>query len=87
MHETHVQTVRQLTMQTLTELGSLSVAPPRETLLIRDGNYFGQRFERDDFRAVWFVEENQLKFYGPDGLVIKSVQPFPNQDQKPAKAA
>ena len=87
MHETHVQTVRQLVMQTFTELGSRSVAPPRETLLICDGNYFGRRFARDEFRAVWFIEENQLKFSGQDGLVMRTVQPFGRPGQEHSKAA
>ena len=87
MHETHVQTVRHLVMQTFTELGSESVAPPRETLLIRDGDYIGRRFDREKFRAVWFIEENQLKFSDQDGHVIRAVQPFGRPAPERSKAA
>jgi hypothetical protein len=41
-----------------------SVAPvPRETILIRDGYYCGRRFHTDQHRAVWFIEEDELKIY------------------------
>ena len=41
-----------------------------ETILIRDGNYCGRRFDGGDLRAVWFVEERELKVYGAEGAVI-----------------
>ncbi len=35
----------------------------RETLLIRDEFYVGRRFYTESHRAVWFIEEDQLKIY------------------------
>ena len=37
-----------------------------ETILIRDGFYCGRSFVCDGLRAVWFVEENVLKFFNRD---------------------
>lgn len=38
-----------------------------ETILIRDGFYCGRRFSLGRLRAVWFLEEQVVKFYGEDG--------------------
>ena len=42
-----------------------------ESLLIRSGTYCGHRFEKDGFRAVWFIEEEQIKLYGKDGQLLR----------------
>jgi hypothetical protein len=67
--------IRKVIRDTFTELGSATDDPPREALLIRDGTYCGHRFKRGSLEAVWFVEENQVKFYGTDGRVVKVVSP------------
>ncbi len=82
-----VHSIRQLIRETFFKLGSTSTAPPREMLLIRDGNYCGHRFQCDELQAVWFFEENQLKFYGADGTVVKVVTPFVTQDDQTQRAA
>ncbi|MDA1052811.1 MAG: hypothetical protein O3C40_20345 [Planctomycetota bacterium] len=43
-----------------------------ETILIRDGFYCGRCFACDSHRAIWFVEEKVIKFYGPDGEFLTS---------------
>jgi hypothetical protein len=35
----------------------------RESILIRDGFYCGRRFHTDQHRAVWFIEEDELKIF------------------------
>jgi hypothetical protein len=50
-------------------------APFTESILIRDGYYCGRRFESEVAYAVWFLEENQIKVHGPDGSVIKVLEP------------
>ncbi len=40
-----------------------------ETTLIRDGMYCGRRFALEGFCVVYFVEEQQIKMYGPAGTV------------------
>jgi hypothetical protein len=65
--------VRNLVAQTFTQLGVDGRDELRETILIRDGNYCGRRFEAEGGAAVWFVEEGQIKFYGTDGSVIRVI--------------
>jgi len=43
-----------------------------ETILIREGFYCGRRFACDSHRAIWFLEEQVIKFYGPDGDFLSS---------------
>lgn len=41
----------------------------QETLLVHNGFFCGRRFTSQDVSVVWFIEEHELKFYGPDGTV------------------
>jgi hypothetical protein len=38
-----------------------------ETILVRDSHYCGRRFGCGGWRAVWFVEEQVVKFFDADG--------------------
>ena len=38
-----------------------------ESILIRDGYYVGRRFNLGSYRAVWFLEEDELKLYHASG--------------------
>ncbi|WP_417737010.1 hypothetical protein [Rosistilla oblonga] len=40
-----------------------------ESILISDGHYCGRRFAFGPYTAIWFVEENQVKIFDPDGSV------------------
>jgi hypothetical protein len=85
----HVQlteTVRQLVADTFAELGLNDADEVRETILIRGGAYCGRRFETSEAHAVWFVEENQLKFYCSDGSLARVVVPS-SKAQALARAA
>ena len=42
---------------------------PVESLLVNDGFYCGRKFLFGPYKAVWFVEENQVKIFNPDGTV------------------
>ena len=44
-----------------------------ETVLIRNEAYCGHRFRLGEHSAVWFVEENELKFYSPDGKILEVI--------------
>jgi hypothetical protein len=79
--------VRQIVLETFRQLGAAATETPSETTLIRDGYYCGNRFMLDDFEAVWFVEENQIKFYGPDGGLLQVVKPGMAVSVTQAKAA
>ncbi|GAA4466240.1 hypothetical protein [Novipirellula rosea] len=40
-----------------------------ESLLIRDGFFCGRCFRTEAFRAVWFIEEDELKIYSNSGTL------------------
>lgn len=44
-----------------------------ESILIRDGFYCGRRFRFDQYSAIWFIEENQLKIYDQQGALQLTV--------------
>lgn len=68
---TGVQQVRELVIETLRELHIPAGAGVEETILIRNGFYCGRRFATNGAHAIWFCEENQLKFYGDDGQLLR----------------
>lgn len=41
--------------------------PFRESLLIQDGYYCGRRFSFNGYQMVWFIEEQQIKLFSPEG--------------------
>jgi hypothetical protein len=71
--------VRQRVAQVFAELGIASGDEFRETLLIRGGAYCGRRFDVAQGHAVWFVEEDQIKFYGADGKLAEVTEVEPPQ--------
>ena len=79
--------VLRLVQQTFEELGADAAEPPRQTILVRDGYYCGYRFTGEAHQAVWFVEEDQVKFYGPDGSLLCVLTAVAAQADPPAKAA
>jgi len=44
-----------------------------ESILIRDDFYVGRRFRTARYRAVWFMEEDQLKIYDADGVWLATL--------------
>lgn len=54
--------IRDLAQAVLIELGATQDGQMRETMLIRNGNYCGHRYRLEEFEAVWFIEEDELKF-------------------------
>ena len=71
-HAQLTESVRRLVAQTF-GAGPADPSGLRETILVCDGAYCGRRFETSGGHAVWFVEENQVKFYRPDGAVSEVV--------------
>jgi len=71
MPETHrLERVRQLIRETFHRLGVAGSDSRRETVLIRNGHYCGHRFYDGDAVAIWFVEEDEVKFYGRGGGLL-----------------
>lgn len=65
--------IRSLICQTIAEFGGITDRMPREAMLIRDGYFCGRRFEADGFHAVWFTEENEIKFFDRAGAIVRVV--------------
>lgn len=66
--------------------GSAGDEPVHESILIQDGFYCGRKFSRDGYVMVWFVEEQQVKIYSPQGALklTASVHDFLHQVDAPA---
>jgi hypothetical protein len=66
--------VRQLVTDVfLNQLGAKCGQKVRETMLIRNGNYCGHKFHMGPFQAVWFIEEDELKFSGAEGQTVRTI--------------
>lgn len=74
-HARIIESIRNLVTSTFTALGIDPEHEYRESILICDGAYCGRRFETAEGHAVWFLEEDQLKFYRPDGSVLRVLEP------------
>jgi hypothetical protein len=59
----------------LLALGVSDLAELRETILIRDGLFCGRKFRCCGHSVVWFMEENQIKFFGPAGNLLRTASP------------
>ncbi len=42
----------------------------RDSILIRDGFYVGRQFQLGTFRAVWFMEEDEVKIHDASGALV-----------------
>ena len=42
-------------------------------MLIREGNYCGHRYRLENLEAVWFIEEDELKFFDDHGAVARKM--------------
>lgn len=49
-----------------------------ETILIRNGLFCGRKFQWQAYEVVWFLEEDEIKFFGPCGnlLAAEALIPF-----------
>ncbi len=76
MHDVElVERVREIVQETFVRLGEPAEQVPGEAMLIRDGFFCGRRFVSQQMEAVWFIEENEIKFYDADGAVVQVVHP------------
>jgi hypothetical protein len=64
-----LERIRSTIRARLVALGGSTDRTPQEAILIRDGRFCGRRFDTDGLHAVWFAEENEIKFYDRDGAV------------------
>lgn len=67
--------IRSAIASELLALGAGDVADLRETILIRDGVFCGRKFQCQGYSVVWFMEENEIKFFGPTGQLLRAASP------------
>lgn len=85
-HAELTEAIRRRVVETFAHLGVTPEAELRESILIRDGSYCGRRFEAEGAHAVWFLEEDQLKFYRADGGALCVLTPAV-EDVRPVRLA
>ncbi|MFO0912729.1 MAG: hypothetical protein U0795_07215 [Pirellulales bacterium] len=69
-------------------VADLNPAEIQESLLIRNGHYCGQKLVYAGWTVIWFVEEGQLKVFGPDGQLERVCRLTPTpQHTAPARRA
>lgn len=78
--------VRDCVLQGFADLDIEAGGELRETVLIRGGAYCGRRYETEHGSALWFIEEDQLKFLGDAGKVLRVVEQV-SRWQRPVRAA
>ena len=62
----HAQRIDEIRRQVTETFARMEVPEPdqfHESILIRKGSYCGRRFEADGAFAIWFLEEDEVKFY------------------------
>jgi hypothetical protein len=69
---TPVERVRHWIAEQLSQLSSQSVGAMHETILIRNGLFCGRKFQWLGYEVVWFLEEDQVKFFGPCGNLLST---------------
>ncbi|GAB5405996.1 MAG: hypothetical protein Aurels2KO_42270 [Aureliella sp.] len=83
--------VRAYVAQTLTGFGARSDAQLQESILIRGGLFCGRKYACDEYVGVWFIEEDQVKFFAPCGDLLLSDSlsacMFRDDEAEPARRA
>jgi hypothetical protein len=71
-HAHELERIRETVRCTFAAQGLDSLEDFAEAIMIRDGHYCGRLFTCGGLRAVWFVEENRLKFFGRNHELLLS---------------
>ena len=67
------QEIRQRIQRRFSKLAGEEQPIQGETLLVRSGEYCGHRYQAESMSAIWFLEEEEVKFYNADGGVLEVV--------------
>ena len=70
MTVTPVERVRSAITEKLQEYAGRQIDSLRETILIQNGLFCGRKFQAEGYEVVWFLEEDELKFFGPTGELL-----------------
>lgn len=65
-----LESIRSEIRQRLAEFGAPLGESMAESCLLQDNSYCGRRFSLGGYQAVWFLEENEIKFYAPSGELL-----------------
>ena len=79
--------VRELVQQQFSEMKAGGGAIRGEAVLVRSGQYCGHRFHGVGISAVWFLEEDQIKFYDEAGSLLKVLRTMEPMVQAPLRRA
>jgi hypothetical protein len=63
--------IRKLVQQQFADIEPCGEAIEHESLLIRNGEYCGHRYQSEHLTAIWFLEENEIKFYDQAGHLLR----------------
>lgn len=85
-HVDYLEKLRDYVRSNLSAMGA-DLEAFQETILIRNGHYCGRRFRAGAFEAVWFSDENELKFYAPEGGVARVERPLTLSDEPRSRVA
>ncbi|MCA9197172.1 MAG: hypothetical protein R3C28_22600 [Pirellulaceae bacterium] len=80
------QKIRSLVKEALKGFSDSPFPDVTESILIREGDYRGHRFESHGISAVWFLEEQEVKFYGDEGELLQVID-FDAHNQPHQRAA
>jgi hypothetical protein len=69
---TPVEKIRLVIAEQLGQLGAQQTASIGESILIRNGLFCGRKFQCEGYEVVWFIEEDEIKFFSPCGDLLKS---------------
>src|SRR5262245_29252798 len=86
LHAQLLDIVRDTVRTAFAQQGLASCDDLSESIMIRDGYYCGRSFTCGGLRAVWFAEENLLKFFGHDNRLLYS-QPAVSEADLPDRNA
>ncbi len=67
---TPVDKIRLAIAEQLSSFGVQNTAALHETILIRNGLFCGRKFQCDGHEVVWFIEEDEIKFFSPCGDLL-----------------
>ena len=69
-NETPVERIRQVIAWQLGRLGVREIDSMHETMLIHNGLFCGRKFQCEEHEVVWFLEEDEIKFFSPLGELL-----------------
>lgn len=67
---TPVEKIRAAIAGKLNSFGVEDADAVHETILIRNGLFCGRKFQCSGHEVVWFIEEDELKFFSPCGDLL-----------------